>query len=88
MEKTMTDSMRMPMCPMAETCKGMMDKPFSGFMIVVPGIFLIILGLAVLIEPRILVWLMAVVLVVMGIAMLMFGRVMRKFPKRIQSTRE
>ena len=84
----MTDSMRMPMCPMAETCKGMMDKPFSGFMIVVPGIFLIILGLAVLIEPRILVWLMAVVLVVMGIAMLMFGRVMRKFQKRIQSTRE
>ena len=84
----MTDSMRMPMCPMAETCKGMMDKPFSGFMIVVPGIFLIILGWAILIEPRILVWLMAVVLVVMGIAMLMFGRVMRKFPKRIQSTRE
>ncbi len=84
----MTESMRMPMCPMAETCKGMMDKPFSGFMIVIPGIFLIVLGFVVLIEPRTLVWLMAAVLVLMGIAMLMIGRVMRKFGERIQSTHE
>jgi uncharacterized membrane protein HdeD (DUF308 family) len=88
MEKTMTESMQMPMCPMAKTCKGMMDKPFSGFMIVIPGIFLIVLGLVVLVEPRVLVWLMAAVLVVMGVAMLMIGRVMRKFRKRIQSTQE
>jgi len=84
----MTESMQMPMCPMAETCKGMMAKPFSGFMIVIPGIFLIVLGVVVLLEPRILVWLMAAVLVVMGIAMLMIGRAMRKFGERIQSTHE
>ena len=34
-----------------------MEKPFSGFMIVIPGIFLIVLGVVVLIEPRSLVWL-------------------------------
>ncbi len=84
----MIESMQMPMCPMAKTCKGMMDKPFSGFMIVIPGIFLIVLGLVVLVEPRVLVWLMAAVLVVLGIAMVMFGRVMGKFRKRIQSTHD
>ncbi len=65
-----------------------MEKPFSGFMIVIPGIFFIVLGVVVLIEPRTLVWLMAAVLVLMGIAMLMIGRVMRKFGERIQSTQE
>ena len=84
----MAESMQTPMCPMADTCKGIMEKPFSGFMIVIPGIFLIVLGVVVLIEPRTLVWLMAALLVVMGIAMLMIGRVMRNFGERIQSTRE
>jgi len=65
-----------------------MEKPFSGLMIVFPGIFLIVLGVVVLIEPRTLVWLMAAILVVMGVAMLMIGRVMRKFAARIQSTHE
>ena len=77
----MTESMQTPMCPMAETCKGMMERPFSGFMAVFPGIFLIVLGVVVLIEPRTLVWLMALVLVVMGIAILMIGRVMRERSK-------
>ena len=70
----MTESMQTPMCPMAKTCKGLMEKPFSGFMIVIPGIFLIVLGVMVLVEPRILVWLVAAVLIMMGIATLMFAR--------------
>jgi len=79
----MTESMQTPMCPMAETCKGMMEKPFSGFMIVIPGIFLIVLGVVVLFEPRTLVWLVASVLVVMGIATLMLAKFMRRVGKRI-----
>ena len=70
----MTESMQTPMCPMAKTCKGLMEKPFSGFMIVIPGIFLIVLGGMVLVEPRILVWLVAAVFIMMGIATLMFAR--------------
>ena len=73
----MTESIQMPMCPMAEKCKGMMEKPLSGFMIVIPGIFLIILGVVVFIEPQILVWLVAAVLIMMGIAALMFAKFMR-----------
>ena len=64
----MAEHIPMPMCPMAETCKGMMDKPMSGFMLIIPAVVFILLGVAVLIEPRILVWLMAAAFIVMGIA--------------------
>ena len=74
--------MQMPMCPMARTCKGMMEKPLSGFMIVIPGVFLIVLGLVVVIEPRVLTWLVAAILVVMGIATLMLARLMHEGSKR------
>jgi len=73
----MKESTQTPMCPMAEKCKGMMEKPLSGFKIAVPGIFLIVLGIVVVIEPRILVWLVAAILVVMGVATLMLARFMR-----------
>ena len=67
---------------MAKKCKEIMGKPFSGLMIVLPGIFLIVLGVVTLIEPRILVWLVAAVLVVMGIATLMLARLMHGTSKR------
>ena len=81
----MADSVPMPMCPMAETCKGMMEKPSSGFVLVVPGIVLIVLGVVVLVEPRILVWLVAVAPIVIGIVMLMLAKFMRKVGERLPS---
>jgi len=84
----MAESVPMPMCPMAETCKGMMEKPFSGLALLIPGIVLIILGVSVLIEPRILLWLVAVALIVMGIAMMMLTRFMRKVGTRFQGMQE
>jgi peptidoglycan/LPS O-acetylase OafA/YrhL len=86
MEETMADSGSMPMCPMAETCRGMMDKPRSGVALIVTGIVLMVLGVAVVVEPRILLWLVAAVLVVMGFAMLMLAKFMRtlgaRFPRK------
>ena len=73
----MAESTPMPMCPMAGMCKGMMEKPGSGLMLLIPGIVFIILGVVILIEPRILLWLVALALVVMGVAMLMLARFMR-----------
>ena len=84
----MAESVPMPMCPMAETCKGMMEKPFSGLALLIPGIVLIILGVSVLIEPRILLWLVAVALIVMGIAMMMLSRFMRKVGTRFRGMQE
>ena len=80
----MVERAPMQMCPMAETCKGMIEKPFSGVALVVPGIVLIVLGVLVVIEPRILAWLVAVALIIMGIAMLMAAKFMRGMGRRFQ----
>ena len=77
----------MPICPMAETCKGLMEKPLSGFVLIVPGLVLIALGVVVVVEPRILVWLVAVALVVMGIAMIVLAKLMRNVGARFGSIR-
>lgn len=69
----------MPMCPMAGMCKGMMQKPGSSLMLLMPGVVFIILGVVILIEPRVLLWLVALALIVMGVAILMFARFMRRF---------
>jgi uncharacterized membrane protein HdeD (DUF308 family) len=73
-------------CPMAETCKGMMEKPGSGFWMIIPGVVFIILGVTIIMYPQILVWLVAIALIVMGIAMLMMVNFMRNIGKRLQNT--
>ncbi len=77
----MTESIQMPTCPMAEKCKEIMGKPFSCLMIVAPGVFLIVLGVVTLIEPRILVWLVAAILLVMGVAALLLASFMHRSRK-------
>ena len=47
-------------------------------MLLIPGLVLIILGVVILFEPRILLWLVALALVFMGVAMLMLARFMRR----------
>jgi hypothetical protein len=39
----------MPMCPMAETCKSMMEKPLSVLVMVIPGIVFIALGVLIVV---------------------------------------
>ena len=80
----MAESAPMPMCPMAKTCKGMMDNSLSRFTLIIPGVVLIILGVTVLVEPRILAWLAAIVLIAIGIAMLVLTRFMRRIGERSQ----
>ncbi len=76
----------MPMCPMAQTCKGMMEKPTSRFALIIPGVVLIILGVTVLVEPRILAWLVAIALIVMGIAMLMLTKFVRRVGEQFRGS--
>ena len=74
----------MPMCPMAETCTGMMKKPYSGFGLLVPGGLFIGLGILIVIQPRILVWLMAAAFVLLGAMLLMMASFIRKVGTRFQ----
>lgn len=72
------------MCPMAETCEGMMRKPFSGTAVVLPGLVFIGLGVLVVIYPLILVWLVAAALVLVGVMMLMMAGFVRKIGTRLR----
>ena len=72
------------MCPMAETCEGMMKKPFSGTAVVLPGLVFIGLGVLVVIYPLILVWLVAAALVLVGAMMLMMAGFVRRIGTRFR----
>lgn len=70
---------------MARACKGMAAKPGARLWMVVPGLFFVALGIAIILYPQILVWLVAVALIVMGVAMMMMASFMRSFGERVHN---
>ena len=80
----MVEHAPMPVCPMAGACQRITSKPASRILFLVPGIVLILFGVAVLIEPRILAWLVGLLFIAMGCIVLMFSRFMRGFNERMQ----
>lgn len=82
----MTTPEHLPMCPMAETCRGMMKKPPSGFALIIPGIVFIVIGVLIVVEPTILVWLVAVAFIVIGVGMLFLANFVRKFGARMHGS--
>lgn len=82
----MNETASMRMCPMAETCKGMMEKPGTGLWMVIPGIVFIVLGVLTILYPQILAWLVAIAMIVMGFAMLVMIGFMRNIGKRMHKT--
>lgn len=77
----------MPMCPMAETCKGMMEKPSSGLLLIIPGLLFIAVGVLIVFVPQALVWLMAAASILFGLALLMFANFMRIVGARLSGMR-
>jgi len=60
----------------------MAEKPRFGFLMVIPGLLLVLGGVLILIDPRFLVWRLAGTSIVMG-AMMLFGAMfMRKMSAR------
>ncbi len=82
------EPMPMPMCPMAETCKGMMARPFSNVTLILPGVVFIALGVAIVLEPRILAWLIAIAFILMGLMSFMVARFVRRIGTRFGSMTE
>ena len=80
----MVETTPISMCPMAEACKGMMEKPGSGMWMMIPGVLFIALGVLIILYPQILAWFIAIALVAMGIAMLMMIKFRRGIGRRIQ----
>jgi len=83
----MPETEPMPMCPMAETCKGMMNKAHSRFMLLIPGLTFIVVGLLIIIWPAVLAWLIAAACILIGIAMLMMASFVRRVGLQFKSMR-
>jgi len=84
----MTEPNPMPMCPMAEFCKGMMEKPFSSARLVIPGLVFVALGVLIVFEPRILAWIIAAAFVLLGIMTMMMAGLVRKIGTKFQTMRD
>lgn len=67
------------MCPMASMCKGIAKKPGSGYMLMIPGLLFIAVGILIIFEPKILVWLIAAVSILMGVMMIFLANFLRRF---------
>ncbi len=65
-------------CPMATMCTTILEKPLSGFLLMLPGAMLVVVGVLAFVEPRILVWLVGTASVLLGIMLLVMARFIRK----------
>ncbi len=74
----MTEVTPTPMCPMSDMCGGMGGKPFSGIVMLIPGLVFIGVGVLVLFQPQILAWLIAILMIMMGAGLLFMANMMRK----------
>jgi hypothetical protein len=68
----------MAMCPMAKTCKGMINKPPSGLLAMLAGAVLIAVGMLIIVEPRMLVWIVGAAFVLFGIMLLIMATFIRR----------
>lgn len=75
----------MAMCPMGKMCARMMEKRPSGLLLVLPGILFILLGALIVIEPRVLVWLIAAASVFIGAMLLMLAWFIRRLGDKLRA---
>jgi len=64
---------------MGAMCKGMAGKPISRIGMMIPGLVLIGIGILVLYQPQILAWLIAIVMIMMGVGLLFMVNMIRRF---------
>ncbi len=72
-----------PMCPMAKMCGGLMGEHRFGFAPHFMGAILILLGITILIEPRIAVWALALLLILVGVMVIVVASLLRKIGEEI-----
>ena len=81
----MNEARSQPTCPMTHICKGMSARPAFEILTMIPGLVLIGFGVLVLFYPQILAWLIAILMIMMGIGALFMANKMRKFSARMNS---
>jgi UPF0716 family protein affecting phage T7 exclusion len=78
LEYDMTEATSKYLCPMSGMCKGMGGQPGSGMVVILPGFVLIGVGLLVLFQPQILAWLIAFLMIMMGVGLLFMAKMFHK----------
>ena len=73
------------MCPMASMCKGMAEKPPSFLFLLIPGLVLIFVGVLILLEPKVLIWLVAAAAILLGVLLLMIATWVRRMAEQFRS---
>lgn len=76
----------MTICPMASMCRGIVAKPPSRLLLMIPGFVLIVVGFLILLEPKVLIWLMAAVAIMLGVLALVIANVIHRFSVRFQES--
>ena len=74
------------MCPMVSMCKGIAEKPPSLLLLMAPGLILIVIGVLIVLEPKILIWLTAGAAILLGFSLLMIATWVRRMAKQFRST--
>ena len=67
---------------MGAMCKNMAGRPFSRISMMIPGLVLIGFGILVLYQPQILAWIIAIVMIMMGVGLLFMANMMRRYGAR------
>ena len=76
----------MAMCPMASMCKGIAAKPPSISILMIPGLVLIVIGFVIFFEPKVLIWLVATVAILLGVFLLTIAFWVRRMAIRFHHT--
>ena len=72
-------SRSMGMCPMSGMCEGMMKQgAWNGWLLLLPGMFLVAGGLLVIFVPKVLAWSVGGAAIFMGVVFLLMAGRMRK----------
>jgi len=89
-EERLSEPTTMISCPMARMCQGMASGPGSGasfsLFLLVPGLLLFLIGVAILFEPQVLVWVIGGCAILFGSLLIGFGIFLRWSGSRIGMT--
>jgi hypothetical protein len=76
----------MDSCPMSAMFNKASGKRGFGLLAMIPGLFLVLVGVAIILEPQILVWLMAATSIVAGLMLLTAANFFRKLAADLRTS--
>lgn len=65
-------------CPMSMMFRGKSGKSRFGFLTVIPGLLFVLVGVAIIVEPQVLVWLLAGSSIVIGFGLMALASFLRR----------